>query len=300
LRLPFPPRLPTVVFRKSAERVDAGKSGMKLLSAQGLRFWYREGTSDEAVVRQILEDQIYSEGMPEYVPGPGHVIIDVGAHIGAYSIFVAPAVGAGRVFALEPCGETYELLARNVLENALTNVLACRVALTDQPGQTTLWYDQEKGNWGHSVVRRLSDHGETVPTETLERFLLAHGIDDCALAKFNCEGAEFPILLSTSIEALRRIERLLILYHMDIAEGSHYQSLVRHLRKAGYYVERRFVTRNGQRGWLIAIRASFPERIALRTRFCARTLRSFLLRLYAAAYWAKQGMVARLSRRPRH
>jgi len=253
---------------------------MKLLTAHGLRFWYREGTTDEAVVRQVLENQIYATGMPEYVPRPGHVVIDVGAHIGAFSMFVATAVGAGRVYALEPCAETYALLARNIRENDLANVVACRLALTDQPGQATLWYDQHKGNWGHSVVKRLSDQGETVPTETLERFLLAHDIDDCALAKFNCEGAEFAILLSTSIEALSRIRRLLILYHMDIAEGSHYRSVVCHLQNA--------------------IRASLPQRIALRTRFCARELRSFFLRLYAGAYWAKHDLAARLSRRPRH
>ena len=265
---------------------------MKLLSEHGFRIWYREGTSDEAVVRQVLADEGYAHGMPEYVPRAGQVVIDVGAHIGAFSILLAPAIASGRVYALEPCRESYELLARNIRENGLTNVVACRLALTDRSGLATLWYDAEKGNWGHSVVKRLSDQGETVPTETLERFLLEHGIDDCALAKFNCEGAEFPILLNTSIEALRRIRRLLVLYHMDIAEGFHYQTVVRHLRKAGYYVERRFVTREGQRGWLIAIRASRAERAALLARFCARAVRSFLLRLYASAYWAKRGVAA--------
>ena len=36
-----------------------------------------------------------------------------------------------------------------------------------------------------------------MPADTLSGFITEHNIKHCDLIKFNCEGAEFPILLST-------------------------------------------------------------------------------------------------------
>ena len=55
----------------------------------------------------------------EYAPIPrGAVIVDVGANIGAFSVYAARS-GAKRVIAYEPSREAFETLKRNVERNAL-------------------------------------------------------------------------------------------------------------------------------------------------------------------------------------
>jgi FkbM family methyltransferase len=211
---------------------------------------YRVGTSDEDVLKDSFAHDIFFTAVPEYHPALDDTIIDVGAHIGTFSLLAATKVRNGKVFAIEACQDTFNILRINVALNQFWNVEAFHFALSDAVGQTTLHYDEE--NWGHSIMKRLSPQGETVATDTLAAFMDRNSIDRCNFLKFNCEGAEFPIVLSTSIEMLQRIERMLILYHCDLANERSADKLVRHLHAAGFHS--RLFNQTPQRGWLFAQR----------------------------------------------
>jgi len=53
----------------------------------------------------------------------GQVVVDVGAHIGYYTVLLARMVGKGRVFAFEPEPSNFSLLAKNVEINGCKNVV---------------------------------------------------------------------------------------------------------------------------------------------------------------------------------
>jgi FkbM family methyltransferase len=54
----------------------------------------------------------------------GDWVIDVGAHIGSFSVPLGQAVGpTGRVFAFEPVPENFELLCQNVAQSGLVDVV---------------------------------------------------------------------------------------------------------------------------------------------------------------------------------
>src|SRR5207244_3754027 len=55
----------------------------------------------------------------------GSVVLDIGAHIGYYTLLMARLVGPqGRVFAFEPNPANYDLLRRNIQINSYRNVTA--------------------------------------------------------------------------------------------------------------------------------------------------------------------------------
>lgn len=211
---------------------------------------YRVATSDEDVLKASFEHDIFFSAVPEYNLGPHDTIIDVGAHIGTFSLLAATKLPNGRVFAIEACQDTFNILRVNVALNHLRNVEVFHFALSDAAGQTTLHYDE--GNWGHSITKRLSPRGEIVATDTLTAFMVDNSIERCNFIKFNCEGAEFPIVLSTPIEVLRRIERMLILYHCDLSEERSADELVQHLQAAGFHS--RLFNQTPHRGWIFAQR----------------------------------------------
>jgi FkbM family methyltransferase len=174
----------------------------------------------------------------------------VGAHIGTFSLLAATKVPHGRVLAIEASMETYNFLRVNIALNNLQNVTPVHLALADGPGFTVLHHDQ--GNWGHSIMKQFSSHGEQVPKNSLSGFCAEHNITKIGLIKFNCEGAEFPILLNTPVEFLRNVRAMLVLYHCDLVSGYSREDLLEHLRSAGFTTAIR--NENGERGWIVASR----------------------------------------------
>lgn len=211
---------------------------------------YRSGTADEAVLQHSFDHDIFFTGVPEYRPAESDTIIDVGAHIGTFSLLAASKAPRGRVYAIEACEDTFNFLRVNVALNGLSHVVPVHLALSDREGTCTLYYDT--GNWGHSVVSRLSNRSEVVRCSTLQRFFGENSIAACNFIKFNCEGAEFPILLSCHADFLRRIQLILVLYHGDLWKKNTVEDLLGHLQQSGFDCQVRNQTES--RGWIVARR----------------------------------------------
>ncbi len=76
-------------------------------------FIYLYGFLEEAVTKMLIKHL-----------KPGMVFVDIGAHIGYFSLLASKIVGKeGKVFSFEPTPETYKLLLTNVskLNNVITN-----------------------------------------------------------------------------------------------------------------------------------------------------------------------------------
>lgn len=233
---------------KQAFRPDAGSYRLALDRFGGFLVAYREGSTDEQVISDSFEKDIYFSQMPEYEPGEDHIILDIGAHIGTFSLLAATKVPKGIVYAVEACKESYNYLRINIRLNKLTNVRPSFLALGDKKGDVFLRHDEE--NWGHSIMRGLSFGGEAVPSNTLAGFMVDNAIPKLDFIKFNCEGAEFPILMRTPPEVLARIDKMLILYHLDVALGYSLTGLIDFLNKSSFRTDIR--NRTTDRGWIVA------------------------------------------------
>jgi FkbM family methyltransferase len=126
----------------------------------------------------------------------GFRFIDIGANIGAYSLFVAAKAGPGaRILAVEPQPEVFARLAFNIAQNPFGTVKAIACALADKPGELTLFLDA--ANRGESSVRILrSSSGSTVrvPATTLLALVESEGYERLDAIKLDVEGAEDLIL----------------------------------------------------------------------------------------------------------
>lgn len=126
----------------------------------------------------------------------GFRFIDIGANIGAYSLFVAAKAGpTARILAVEPQPEVFARLAFNIAQNPFGTVKAVACALADKPGELTLFLDP--ANRGESSVRILrSSAGATVrvPATTLLALVESEGYQSLDAVKLDVEGAEDLIL----------------------------------------------------------------------------------------------------------
>ena len=225
-------------------------AGIGIGHFDGYRIAYRLHSVDSEVLGHSFDADIFFAAIPGYpLPADG-IVLDVGAHIGTFSVLAAARVPRGRVYAIEASRETFQLLHVNVGLNQRANVVAEHLALADADGDVALYHDPE-GNYGHSITKPLSPSVEHVRGESLQTFMRSRGIASVALAKFNCEGAEFRILLPAHRETLRRIQKMIVLYHCDLVQEPA-STLRDHLAAAGFAVEVR--NESAGRGWMIATR----------------------------------------------
>jgi len=242
---PFYRRMKRILVRPTVDR----PSVLTIGSWDGFEIAYRKGTADCQVLSDAFERDIPFSGVPEYQPADNHVIIDIGAHIGAFALLSSSKVKHGRIHAIEACEESFNYLRINAALNQSANITLHHLAITDREGTCSLYHSSS--NWGHSTVqRRYSDSSERVRACTLSHFMENNQIDKCDFMKLNCEGAEFPILLSTPGDLLKRLETILVMYHCDLWAGNTEVDLLDHLQRSGFKCVIR--NRRDKRGWIIA------------------------------------------------
>jgi FkbM family methyltransferase len=145
----------------------------------------------------------------------GDVFIDVGAHIGKYTITAAKIVGkSGLVVSLEPFPANYRTLLENIKMNKLTNVVALNVAVWDAKCDLKLFIGREHGQ--HSVKKDSGRGFITVQANTLDNIVSTLGVEKVNVIKIDVEGAEAEVIKG-SIRILNKYHPKLIIEVWDPA-----------------------------------------------------------------------------------
>jgi FkbM family methyltransferase len=188
--------------------------------------------NDKYVGRSLDLYGEFSEGEVEIfreLVGPADLVLDVGANIGAHTLFFARQVGPpGRVLAFEPQRIVFQTLCANMALNSLTNVWCYPCALGAAPGQITVPpLDYTKtGNFGGLSLGGTT--GEEVPVLTIDGLKLPR----CRLIKLDVEGAEERVLRG-AVQTLAR-ERPFLYVENDRKDRS--ASLIRFIASQGYHM----------------------------------------------------------------
>ena len=135
---------------------------------------------------------------------PGDVCVDVGAHVGYFTLLASKLVGAeGSVYAIEPAPATYAALQENLELNSVTNVIALNVAAGAEDGRATL-YDPFPGNTGEATMRYVPAlwtareqalaSGVEVPVRRVASVVPDAQVTQVRLVKIDVEGYELEVL----------------------------------------------------------------------------------------------------------
>ena len=155
------------------------------------------GAASECYVDMI--NDVYEPGVTrlfEELIKPGMVVVDIGAHIGYFTLIAARKVGSnGRVYAFEPAPANYEILIRNIALNECHNVTAVPKAVCDTEGTTSFYIHMD--TVAHSLYPTTLGRGKStisVETTSLDRFFEQEGRPPVNLVKMDIEGAEAAAL----------------------------------------------------------------------------------------------------------
>jgi FkbM family methyltransferase len=145
----------------------------------------------------------------------GDTVIDIGAMGGQYTIIASQRVGTtGKVISVEPNPLSFRILRNNVKLNNLRNVHLVNYAVGEQPGRTTLYYNEEsidrslitKTNQNHSIdveMRTIDSIAEHEPYLTLLK-IDTEGYDEKVLegARNTLQKTRY-VIVETNTDAIR-------------------------------------------------------------------------------------------------
>jgi FkbM family methyltransferase len=169
-----------------------------------------------------------------YKPHPSDVVIDCGANIGVFALFIAGACKEVRIHCFEPCRETRGRLEYNIRRNGLASTIyihpfaifdsECKLDLKNAPSTgDSSFFDRETAPVSHEIADCVS----------LKTALHICGEEKVDLLKIDAEGAELEIVESAGLETWRRIGKVAVEYHEAIRPGCK-EKLLKHLKLNGF------------------------------------------------------------------
>lgn len=158
------------------------------------------GGSDRLVVKETWVENVYQIDKGDFNLEKGGTLIDLGANIGAVSVYAASLDNRIKVFAYEPESNNFELLQKNIKKNRVSEQISTiKQAVSNFNGVSHITNSQ-----GNSM---LSDNEamEKINVITLKEVFAHNNLTECDVMKVDVEGAEYEIFTKADFEDLMKI-----------------------------------------------------------------------------------------------
>ena len=227
---------------------DASKLFRFRVPKYGYEFYCRLN-KDDFKLMALHEDEV----IDHFCPKTGDNVVDVGAHIGLYTIIAAKRVGpTGKVIAIEPDPENCNLLKRNMELNRLTNVIILECAAFSSNAKLKLYSPgKERGftklNTVMSERATSDDLYLDVDGNTLDHLIPTQGITQVNWIKIDVEGAELEVLKGARAALSESNDIAVLIEVHKIHDVDLYTSIVKFLEQYSFYLEFERIYPNGER-----------------------------------------------------
>ena len=212
---------------------------LKKIEFQNKKFEiFLRGDADESVVAEIFKWREY-KAAEEIIEKSSLPILDVGAHIGIFSLYARAINPTVKIYALEPEKENFGLLLKNIEASGIKDLEPYRVALSGKTAERNLVVESDSINH-HLADENFGDpaetHYEKVSSISLGDFLDKNNIARVGLLKMDIESGEYEVFENMPEEVFGRIDSIILEYHNY--GGRNYKELENILRKNGFTVQR--------------------------------------------------------------
>lgn len=154
-------------------------------------------------------------------------MIDIGAHVGVFSIYLAKKYPFIKIYSYEPVPENFQNFKKNIQINNVLNIKIYNKAITcdGRNLKMTMHFLNTGGASAQLKNMQLPEHSYyNVESENLDDIFETHNIKKCKLLKIDCEGSEYEILFNS--KRLNSIEYLSGEFHIN-----------EYLKNKGYSIE---------------------------------------------------------------
>jgi FkbM family methyltransferase len=179
---------------------------MKKGEINGIKFLYRENTSDLKTFEEVIGRDVYrKKGMKIE---KGEHWYDCGGNVGAFTL-LACSLGA-KVTVFEPDPNNCKMIDQNLKLNGFSAQIVCAGLVHNDTKKANLYVGNNGNVWRNSMYKNWNGKGVKVDCVNFDE-----SIPNGACVKIDIEGAEMPILESTK----RKFKKLVFEWSFDI-DGS--------------------------------------------------------------------------------
>ena len=184
---------------------------------------YLRPDADESVVAEIFDWRDY-KAVEEIIAKSDLPVLDVGAHIGIFSLYASALNPTVKIYALEPEKVNFALLLKNIFANKLENVKVHKIALAGKTEKRELVLAPDSIN--HHLAGAGDENAaadskrESVPAISPADFFKTYNIAAVGLMKMDIEAGEYEVFENMSDEDFSKIHNIILEYH-DYGGRSH-------------------------------------------------------------------------------
>lgn len=161
--------------------------------------WMQLNVTD-LIQETILLEGLWDPFLTDFIQNnlkPGDVFIDIGAHVGYFSLLAARRVGPqGKVLSVEPNPFALKELQLNVARSYLENVIVEHTACGETETVVQLFLHTESNTSMASLSGSNAKGGQSieVPCTAMDALVEKHHLTRANLVKIDVEGAELHVL----------------------------------------------------------------------------------------------------------
>ncbi len=165
----------------------------KLFDLGPIQVWdFQDALSPGWIAENIIQQD--DCGLKEIQFAPGDIVLDIGANIGIFSLYLAKLHPEVTIIGIEPSLKNYEHFVKNIQQNGATNVEAVNLAFTKDRRMVRIGVYE--GNTGGADIYNPA-HGcnniNDCPSVRLDDFLADRGLTKIKAMKIDVQGSEYEV-----------------------------------------------------------------------------------------------------------
>lgn len=176
---------------------------MKQKTIKGIKFFYRENTSDLKTFEEVIERDVYQKKGMKIQHGESWV--DCGGNVGAFTL-LACKLGAN-VTVYEPDPYNCEMIKKNLKLNGFKADVRNLALVHNDTKKANLYVGNNGNVWRNSLYKNWNGKGVVVSCVNFDEV-----VPDGVCVKIDIEGAEMAILENTK----RKFKKLVFEWSFDI------------------------------------------------------------------------------------
>lgn len=211
------------------------KKNRKLIGAVTIKnsdgvFFCEKDMGIVGVVNSSFEKKI-----KKYLKLKKGVFIDVGAHVGKYTISLGRKLkNKGKIISFEPSPKVFKILKKNIKLNRLNNVIPFQIALGEKEKKSNFYIDENEGKDGLSSLIKKTKKRVIVQVRKLDNVLKELKIRKVDLIKIDVEGAEAEVLKG-AVKTLKKSHPKII---FEVWNEEYLKKCKRILKKFNYKIKK--------------------------------------------------------------
>lgn len=215
----------STIFQKDRASSTSIPATVRQLRLRGYRrpFYYRDGTSDAAVIRQVLGHREY-----DCVGRESNVsfIIDCGANIGCTSFYFLNQYPNARLLAVEPDQRNYELCRRNLWPfRDRASVIHAGVWSTCESLCVERGGYRDGREWSFQVRPCRNGEAADFVSTTIPQLIARSGFPRVDILKIDIEAAEKEVFRVQAESWLRQVKNVIIELHDQECEDIFFKAM---------------------------------------------------------------------------